>query len=142
MTDEPFRRSWWLAAPGTWRRLQFTILWLVLLGLVGLAGGLVATAYRVPLNSAFLIGAGVALIAEIAIFGIPARVASEIRFTLPATPERLFAIASDPQMMARLSPIRLRLVESAGNPGEVGSRYVMTASGLRMAQSATFQKTK
>ena len=131
--EERIRGSWWLAPPGNWRRFQITMAGLVVLGLFGLAAGIAAAAFGQPPGDVLLIGVGTPLVAEFVLFGIPVRVAGEARFTLPATPERLFTIASDPQMMVRLSPAGLRLIQSSGEAGHVGSRFVMTASGLRMA---------
>ena len=131
--EERIRGSWWLAPPGNWRRFQITMAGLVVLGLFGLAAGIAAAAFGQPPGNVLLIGVGTPLVAEFVLFGIPVRVAGEARFTLPATPERLFTIASDPQMMVRLSPAGLRLIQSSGEAGHVGSRFVMTASGLRMA---------
>jgi hypothetical protein len=115
------------------RRAQFTILWLLLLGAVGLGAGLVAAAHGASADTAWVVGVGAGLAAELIFFGIPVTISSETGLSLPAAPDRVFAIATDPNLTARLSPIGLRLVESSGDAGQVGSKYVMTASGLRIA---------
>ncbi|HEY6117335.1 MAG TPA: SRPBCC family protein [Candidatus Dormibacteraeota bacterium] len=132
MTANGFRRSWWLAPPGLARRAQFTILWLAILGAVGLAAGILAEEAGASADSALWLGLGAAIAAEIAMFGIPVRISSEHHVRLPATPERVFAMAVDPSLVPRLSAVGVRLIESSGIPGCVGSRYVLTAAGTRM----------
>jgi polyketide cyclase/dehydrase/lipid transport protein len=132
VTTDGFRRSWWLAPPGLARRAQFTIVWLAILGAVGLAAGLLAEERGASADTSLWLGIGAAIAAEIAVFAIPVRISSEHRIRLPATPERVFAMAIDPTLVPRLSAIGVRLIDSSGVPGSVGSRYVLAAAGVRI----------
>src|SRR2546430_2630176 len=117
MAENSLPRRWWLAPPGTPRRVQFTAFWLLVLGLLGVAAGLVASSRGASSTTSLWVGIGVVLGVEVVIFAVPVRISAERRFTLPARPDRVFAVAVDPALMSQFSPIGARLVSTSGDIG-------------------------
>jgi hypothetical protein len=106
-----------------------TLLLIVLLAAAGFVGGLVARALGAGTLAA---AAMVALATEIALFAVPVRFRLERRFALAATPEQVFAIATDPIAASRLNPTSPRIIATSGEPAAVGSTYTADLSGVRM----------
>jgi hypothetical protein len=114
------------------RRLQVTLLLLVVLGTVGLAGGLVARGLGAGAAPSALIGALVALATETALFAVPVRIRLERCFCLATTPDQVFAVATDPLIASQLNPLGPRIIATSGEPGSAGSTFTASLGGLRM----------
>jgi hypothetical protein len=130
MAGDDIPRPWWLARPGMPRRFQLMLLLLLVLGAFGLIAGLVARSAGQDVANSMLVGVIAAFGLEIILFAIPIRMSRERTFRLQATPEQVFALATDPVSL-ELNPLRPRLVKSSGAPGEVGSSNTLVASGWK-----------
>jgi hypothetical protein len=122
----------WLAPPGNARRLQMTLFWLIVLAGIGVTAGWVASRFGLVGWDLAWVGLASAFVAEMALFFVPVRISSELTSIFAGPPELLFQLASDIKLSLQVSgnPRRVKLVKEIGKPGELGSSYVMRASGV------------